>query len=137
MTNTFYGKYRGIVTNIEDPNRLGRIRARVPDVFGDEESGWALPCAPFGGHGMGFFSLPKVDGWVWIEFEGGDPDYPIWSGCWWHPEDDREQSPSILQSSPYQKLLIKTEAGHSILLDGTQGTGGIEDWVQSTITAFC
>ena len=81
--NTFYGKYRGVVTDNQDPRRIGCIRARVPDVYGDLESGWALPAAPFGGNGMGFFAVPAEGAGVWIEFECGDPDYPIWSGCWW------------------------------------------------------
>ena len=54
----FYGKFRGVVTDIQDPLMMGRIKAKVPDVFGEDESGWAMPCAPFGGSGMGFFSLP-------------------------------------------------------------------------------
>ena len=61
---------------------LGRIQAKVPDVLGDDESGWAMPCVPFGGSGVGFFVLPAVGAGVWIEFEHGDPDYPIWTGCW-------------------------------------------------------
>ncbi len=83
MSKTFYGKYRGIVTDIEDPLKIGRIKARVPDVLGDEPSGWALPCVPFAGDGMGFYALPDTDARVWIEFEQGDPDYPVWTGCWW------------------------------------------------------
>ena len=47
MSKTFYGKYRGIVTNIKDPLKMGRIKARVPDVLGEEPSGWALPCGNF------------------------------------------------------------------------------------------
>lgn len=118
----FYGKYRGIVTDIEDPLMLGRIRAKVPDVFGDEESGWAMPCAPFGGNGMGFFALPAVGAGVWIEFEHGDPDSPIWSGCWWASQ---AEMPPVLLSPPYKKVLIKTGGGHSILIDDTPGAGGI------------
>ena len=49
--NGFYGKYRGVVTDNQDPLMIGRIRAKVPDVMGDLESGWATPCAPFGGSG--------------------------------------------------------------------------------------
>lgn len=59
---SFYGKYRGIVTDIQDPLLTGRIRARVPDVMGEEESGWAMPCAPFGGNSMGFFCLANSGG---------------------------------------------------------------------------
>ena len=55
-----YGKFRGIVTDIQDPLMMGRIKANVPDVFGDQESGWAMPCAPFGGSSRGFFALPAV-----------------------------------------------------------------------------
>jgi len=74
MTEKFYGKYRGKVTNNQDPSKTGRIRARVPDVLGDQESGWALPARPFGAAAWVFFALPQVDMGVWIEFEHGDPD---------------------------------------------------------------
>lgn len=122
MTDKFYGKYRGIVTDINDPLMTGRIRARVPDVMGDLESGWALPCAPFGGSGMGFFALPKVGAGVWIEFEHGDPDYPIWVGAWFGSVADL---PTELLAPPYKKTMIKTEGGNTIILDDTPGIGGI------------
>lgn len=122
MTDTFFGKYRGIVTDINDPLMLGRVRARVPDVFGDAESGWAMPCAPFGGSGMGFFALPAAGAGVWIEFEHGDPDYPIWVGCWFGSVAD---VPPDLLAPPYKKVLIVTSGGQSITLDDTPGIGGI------------
>ncbi|NMG08788.1 phage baseplate assembly protein V [Brasilonema sp. UFV-L1] len=119
---TFYGKYRGIVTDIQDPLMMGRIKARIPDVMGDQESGWAMPCVPFGGSGVGFFALPTTGSGVWMEFEHGDPDYPIWSGCWW---GSATEMPPILLAPPYKKFLIKTEGGQSILLDDTPGIGGM------------
>jgi uncharacterized protein involved in type VI secretion and phage assembly len=120
----FYGKYRGVVTDNQDPLMIGRVRARVPDVMGSDESGWAMPCAPFGGRGMGFFALPTVGAGVWIEFEHGDPDYPIWSGCWWGSL--AEMPPTLLiPPPPYNKVMIRTDAGHSIVLDDTPGIGGI------------
>lgn len=122
MNNAFYGKYRGTVTDIKDPLMMGRVRARVPDVMGDKESGWAMPCAPFGGNGAGFFALPKEGAGVWIEFEHGDPDFPVWSGCWW---GSAAEVPPVILAPPYKKLLLKTEGGHSILLDDTPGAGGI------------
>jgi uncharacterized protein involved in type VI secretion and phage assembly len=122
MSTQFFGKYRGAVTDIQDPLQQGRIRARVPDVLGDNESGWAMPCFPFAGSGMGFFGLPKVGAGVWIEFEHGDPDYPIWSGCWY---GDTSEVPSALLAPPYKKVLIATEGGQSITLDDTPGAGGI------------
>ena len=122
MSEKYYGKYRGTVTDIQDPLMIGRIQAKVPDVLGDQNSGWAMPCAPFGGSGMGFFALPAVDAGVWIEFEHGDADYPIWSGCWF---GSLAEVPPILLAPPYKKLMIKTEGGNSILLDDTPGIGGI------------
>lgn len=120
----FFGKYRGIVTDTLDPLMMGRIRAKVPDVMGEQECGWAMPCAPFGGAGMGFFAVPKVGGGVWIEFEHGDPDYPIWSGCWWGSAAD--MPPTLLAPPPpSKKVMLKTEGGHTILIDDTPGIGGI------------
>ena len=118
----FYGKHRGVVTDVQDPLLLGRIRARVPDVLGDQESGWALPCAPFGGNQNGFFALPAVGTGVWIEFEHGDPDYPIWSGCWW---GSAAEMPPLLLAPPYQKVMIVTEGGQTVTLDDTPGIGGV------------
>lgn len=80
MSHTYYGKYRGIVVSADDPQRMGRIRARVPDVTADA-LGWALPCVPYGGP----VAVPPPGTNVWIEFERGDPDHPIWTGCWWNP----------------------------------------------------
>ena len=120
--NTFFGKYRGIVTSVQDPLMMGRIKANVPDVLGGHESGWAMPCAHFSGNGVGFFTLPTVSAGVWIEFEQGDPDYPVWSGGWW---GSKNEMPSALPPAPDKKVMIITDGGHSILLDDTPGTGGI------------
>lgn len=122
MNGKFYGKYRGLVADINDPLMTGRIKATVPDVLGDEESGWAMPCLPFAGSGMGFVCLPAVGAGVWIEFENGDPDYPIWSGCWWGSLADVPPDAIV---PPYKKTMIVTQGGHSITLDDTPGVGGI------------
>ena len=121
-TTTFLGKYRGIVSDVNDPLLIGRIRAYVPDVFGDDESGWALPCAPFGGSGSGFFALPATGAGIWVEFEHGDPDYPVWTGAWFGSTADL---PPVLLSPPYQKVMVVTQAGHQVILDDTPGVGGI------------
>ncbi|HEX2031933.1 MAG TPA: phage baseplate assembly protein V [Actinomycetota bacterium] len=124
MTNgePYYGKYRGVCTDNRDPLMQGRIKASVPDVLGDQDSGWALPCAPFGGNGMGFFAIPSQGAGVWVEFEQGDPDYPIWSGVWW---GSVAEMPPQLLAPPYSKVMIKTEGGQTITLDDTPGIGGI------------
>lgn len=83
VRDRYYGKYRGVVRDIEDKEGLGRIVASVPSVLGDEESAWALPAVPFAGAGYGLVLLPKVGDGVWIEFEAGDISLPIWTGLWW------------------------------------------------------
>jgi hypothetical protein len=79
----FFGKYRGKVANNIDPMQLGRVQVSVPAVLGEGSLSWAMPCAPYGGPGVGFFTVPPVGANIWVEFEGGDSDYPIWSGCFW------------------------------------------------------
>ena len=85
---TFYGKYRGVVTDNQDPNGLGRVRFKAQDVFGEKESGWAMPSLPYAGDGVGLYLIPPKDAFVWIEFEHGDPEYPIWTGCFWLSKDN-------------------------------------------------
>lgn len=124
MSGQFLGKYRGVVSDNKDPMMIGRVRARVPDVTGDAETGWAMPCAPFGGSASGFFAVPAEGAGVWVEFEHGDPDYPIWVGAWWGSA--AEMPPTLLAPPPpFKKVMIRTDGGHSILLDDTPGIGGI------------
>src|SRR4030065_133093 len=78
----FFGKYRGEVVDNDDPTLRGRIKVLVPAVLGTLEA-WAMPCVPYAGQGSGLYTLPKPGTQVWVEFEGGDPAYPIWSGCFW------------------------------------------------------
>ncbi len=121
-TQAFFGKYRGVVTDNKDPLFMGRVRAKVPDVMGSVESGWAMPCAPFGGQDTGLFALPAVGAGVWVEFEHGDPEYPIWTGCWWG--SPAEMPPELL-APPYQKVIVRTAGGTTMILDDTPGVGGI------------
>lgn len=115
----FYGKYRGTVTDDRDPRDQGRIRARIPEVLGDEDSGWALPCTPYAGDGTGLFTVPPPGTGVWIEFEAGDPSRPVWSGCWW----TEGQVPG--GAKPDQKVW-RTASGHTITLDDASGGERIE-----------
>jgi uncharacterized protein involved in type VI secretion and phage assembly len=82
VRNRYFGKYRGVVTDNADPTNRGRIKVRVPAVMGTLEM-WAMPCVPYAGPSVGFFSLPPSGAGVWVEFEAGDPSYPIWAGCFW------------------------------------------------------
>lgn len=82
-TRALYGKYRGTVINNVDPMQIGRIQAMVPDVAGFVPSTWAMPCVPVAGINNGLFTVPMIGSGVWIEFERGDPDYPVWVGGYW------------------------------------------------------
>jgi uncharacterized protein involved in type VI secretion and phage assembly len=95
-----YGKYRGKVVDNNDPEKRGRIKVRCPVLLGLEV--WALPCVPYAGKDRGMLFLPDVDIQVWVEFEAGDPTYPIWSGCFW---DQERPAP---EHGPHIKV-IKTE----------------------------
>lgn len=106
----FYGKYRGLVVDVDDPDSLGRITAQVPEVLGETDSPWALPCVPFAGDKHGLVLLPEVGDGVWIEFEAGDPSRPIWTGCWWG--DGEMPDPG----APKTRVLA-TSAGHKFVLD--------------------
>ena len=84
----YLGKYRGTVVNPRDPNQLGRVKVKVPVVhenLNDSQLPWAMPCTPYAGKDIGFFMIPPKDANVWVEFEAGEPDRPIWSGCFWEP----------------------------------------------------
>jgi uncharacterized protein involved in type VI secretion and phage assembly len=79
----FYGKYRGKVENAIDPQGLARVQVSCPAVLGDATLAWAMPCLPGAGPGVGFHAIPPVGAKIWVEFEGGNPDYPIWAGGFW------------------------------------------------------
>lgn len=121
----FYGKYRGRVTDNDDPRSMGRLKARVPEVLGDSESPWAIPCAPFTGDGSGQFCIPPLDAGVWIEFEGGDPSRPLWSGGWWG-EDEAPVNEAGDGGVPGIKV-IRSEQGLLLSLDDDGRTISVSD----------
>src|SRR5262245_14576860 len=117
----YFGKYRGRVTDNSDPDNLGRIKARVDKLLGDEETGWALPAFPYGGKAeQGLFAVPDVGAGVWIELEGGDLSYPIWSGTWC-------TSGAVPESARLAQKVLKTKSGHKIVLDDDGGSVEVAD----------
>lgn len=125
----YYGKYRGFVSDIDDPNNVGRVKARVPRLLGDSETtGWALPAFPYGGASeQGFFAVPDVGAGVWIEFEGGELRFPIWSGTWY-------SSNAVPESAKPGKKVLKTKSGHKIILDDDGETLSITDSKGDSLT---
>jgi uncharacterized protein involved in type VI secretion and phage assembly len=123
----FYGKYRGFVKDNDDPGQLGRLKVTVPSVLGDKIAVWAFPCLPYGGNtNQGFLFIPEKEAGVWIEFEEGDPEFPIWVGSFWSkpggeselpkPNDAQGQEQGTVQTPPTRKI-IKTKKGHTIQLE--------------------
>ena len=79
----YLGKFRGTVVQNVDPLQIGRIQVLVPDVSNLVPSTWAMPCLPAAGMQMGLYAVPPLGAGVWVEYEQGDADYPIWVGGFW------------------------------------------------------
>jgi Type VI secretion system/phage-baseplate injector OB domain len=125
----FYGKYRGTVINNIDPMQLGRIMAMVPAVSGIALTSWATPCVPIAGKQEGFFAVPQIGAGVWIEFEEGDPDKPVWVGGYWGLT---AEVPALALAPPPippgQNIVLQTTGQSTLLLSDsapTPATGGI------------
>jgi len=108
IRNRYFGKYRGTVTDNSDATSRGRIKVRVPAVLGDLEV-WAMPCVPYAGTEVGFYSLPNPDTGVWVEFEGGDPSYPIWTGCFWADNELPDQSDANIKIWKTDSLTLRID----------------------------
>jgi hypothetical protein len=107
----FYGKYRGSVVSNVDPLGKGRLLVSVPDVFGVLPSSWALPCVPLAGQQMGVLPVPAVNAGVWVEFEQGNPEYPIWVGFFWGSSSELPGTATTL--TPGTAALVVETAGKS------------------------
>lgn len=128
----FYGKHRGLVVENADPEQLGRLRVRVPSVLGpDVVTGWAMPCVPYGGAAdQGFLFIPERGAGVWVEFEEGDLEFPIWVGTFWSKPGGESELPKpneadgseqgSVQDPPTRKI-IKTKRGHTLQFEDADG----------------
>lgn len=118
---TFYGKYRGKVEQNKDPLQKGRLKVSVPAVYGEGTSNWAMPCVPYGGSGVGGFALPPTGTNVWVEFEGGNPDHPIWTGCFWNegevPATPATPETKILQTDGVKCEIKETQGGGKMVIE--------------------
>jgi hypothetical protein len=134
----FFGKYRGTVINNIDPMMEGRLMLEVPDVLSLSPSSWALPCVPLAGPTgppMGVYLVPPIGAGVWVEFEKGDPDYPIWVGCRWGSAagvptlalaglpvspnivlQTAGQTAVVISDIPAMGVMLKSAAGTSMIL---------------------
>jgi hypothetical protein len=129
-TKKFYGKYRGTVLNNVDPLFTGRLLVQIPDVLGLPPSSWAEPCVPLAGPTgppMGVYLVPPIGTGVWVEFEQGDPDHPIWVGCRWGAPSDLPTN-AKLGNPADPNIVIQSLLQHSFTVSDmppTPATGGI------------
>lgn len=121
----YYGKYRGMVLNNVDPLQQGRLQVQVPDVAGLAPASWAMPCVPIAGIQNGMFALPIIGSGVWVEFEQGNPDYPIWVGCFW---GSGTEVPALARATPpgLPAITLQTPLQNGLTVSDLPGpTGGI------------
>lgn len=121
----FFGKYRGVVLNNIDPMQMGRLMVQVPDVTSLAPGTWAMPCVPIAGIQNGMVAMPVIGSGVWVEFEQGDADYPIWVGCFW---GSAAEIPALSRLTPpaLPAITLQTPLQNGLTITDLQGpTGGI------------
>ena len=124
-TGKYYGKHRGMVMSNIDPMQMGRLMVQVPDVSSLAPGSWAMPCVPIAGIQNGMFAMPLIGSGVWIEYEQGDPDYPIWVGCFW---GSAAEIPALARLTPpvLSAITLQTPLQNGITISDLPGpTGGI------------
>ena len=125
MSGQFYGKYRGMVLNNVDPMQMGRLQVQVPDVTGLAPASWAMPCVPVAGLQNGVFVVPMIGAGVWVEFEQGSIDHPVWVGCFW---GSAAEVPALARLTPpgVQAITLQTQLQNGLTVSDLPGpTGGI------------
>jgi hypothetical protein len=132
----FFGKYQGTVINNIDPKQLGRLLVEVTDVVGLVPSNWAEPCVPLAGPTgppMGVYFVPPIGAGVWVEFQHGDPECPIWSGCRWGGSSDiplaaKAGVPAapnmVMQSLTQNRIVISSVPGDGVTIETAAGELG-------------
>lgn len=111
----YYGKHRAVVTDNVDPQHLCRIKVQAPALMGETEIGWCLPAFPFLGDGHGLVMMPEVGSMVWLEFEAGKLDFPIWTGGFLSgkqkPPDPHDAATRVIVSKNGHKIILDDKGG--------------------------
>lgn len=153
----YYSVYKGQVSSVDDEQNRGRVLLRVPELFGDRDlANFAEPIVCSGKPGadviggknfMGPFNPPKVGDWVWVEFQKGHQDFPLYRDRGWPADDElpdvfdeasewNMMNPLFLsrfghqiyvdESSGKAKFVVKMKNGNSFIIDETSGAEKIE-----------
>jgi uncharacterized protein involved in type VI secretion and phage assembly len=128
----YFGKYRGTVVNNVDSDGEGRIQVLVPAISPVPLASWARICTPTGGLQHGMFAVPPLRAGVWVEFEQGDIDYPIWVGCFFGAGFEApKQAPS--PNPALQAITLQTPAQNCVVINDMPGpTGGVQIRIHGT-----
>jgi uncharacterized protein involved in type VI secretion and phage assembly len=121
----FFGKFRGKVQSNKDPMQMGRIQVSVPPVLGSGQYSWAMPSVPYAGPRVGFFFIPPDGANVWVEFEGGDKDHPVWSGCFWDkgdvPANPADAEMKVIKTDTSTITISDQKGSDSLTIETTSG----------------
>ena len=101
----------------------GRLLVQVPDVLGLSTSSWAMPSFPVTGKQMGFWAIPQIGTGVWVEFEQGDVDHPIWSGCWYGSAAD-VPALALTTQPPLSSVFMQTAGQVTFQMSDLPGPAG-------------
>jgi uncharacterized protein involved in type VI secretion and phage assembly len=132
--NRYFGKYRGIVTANDDTTKRGRVKVKVPSVYGEELEVWAMPCLPYAGNNVGVFMIPEPNAGVWVEFEAGDTSFPIWTGGYW-VDDELPKDEQSDQAKPSLRI-IRSEKGLMVSFNDDSETITLSDKDGSNIVTI-
>jgi uncharacterized protein involved in type VI secretion and phage assembly len=116
----YYGKYRGNVVQNVDPLQQGRIQVSVPAV--SPGATWAMPCVPLAGPQLGTVFLPPIGAGVWVEYEAGISDHPIWTGGFWGPGE--LPSAAAVGAPQNPSVVLQSAAQHSLSISDAPGPDG-------------
>ncbi|MEW9553375.1 phage baseplate assembly protein V [Nonomuraea sp. NPDC050783] len=133
---SYFGVYPAIVTDLVDPDRLGRVEVRFPWLGDDGDRdvrAWATLCSPYADDRQGLQIMPEVGSQVVVGFEAGNARRPYVLGSAWNGRADTPEPParandlrllrsragSVLEfdDGPRPKVRITMEAGHQVVLD--------------------
>lgn len=132
----YFGKYRGTVTDNADPTGRGRLKVRVPAVLHDVEV-WAMPCVPYAGDSVGFYSLPDSGAGIWVEFEAGKASFPIWTGCFWADNEIPDNNDANIKIWKTNSLTVRIDDTNDEIKLETSSNASIKmtDEIESTASS--
>lgn len=124
--NVYYSRYKAEVVDNEDPDFRGRLKIKVPQIFGDNiPEYWALPVGMFSGNNIGLFAIPAVGDSIWVSFENGNPRYPIWEYGWFKENEVPEEAK--VDGNKPSSIVLKSKSGHIIELNDKDNLVRITD----------